>query len=380
MKTTLSVLALLNLLACTQLDVPQPQSSSCPPDAFAAHPKHQRYLNELQQYRQNTGSPGSLLLIQKPDEALWVGAVGKANLEYQTDMRVCAQFRVGSITKVFTAVVALKLMERGQLRLDDKLGQLLPSTVGRIPQADQITLRHLLSHTSGLVDPPNSSLRYQLGIVNDYQARFRMSTHQLLTEYIYEKPLLFSPGTQFRYSNAGYWLLGLIIEQQTGKPLQDVFSELIFQPLGLTDTYLEVRDDRKVVRGYADLYGNRRLFDVSHLDRADSDGEADGGIISTATDLARFMAGLFRGHLLSEASLSQMMTSVRLPTCPNGDCEYGLGLETWATELGTAYGHNGSSVGFEANALYFPHNNGVFILYKNNGNGSDKSLMNRLMK
>lgn len=321
-----------------------------------------------------------MLLIQRPGESLWVGAVGKANLEHGTDLRVCDPFRVGSITKIFTSVAVLKLQEQGQLRLTDNLAGLLPQTAGRIPQADQITVRQLLNHTSGLVDPPNSSLRYQLGIVSDYRARFNMSIDDLLAEYVYGKPLRFAPGSGWSYSNAGFWLLGQIVEQKTGKRLHDVFSEWIFWPLGLTNTYLEVRDDHNVVRGYADLYGNGRLFDVSHWDRADSDGEADGGIISTATDLARFMEGLFGGKLLAPASLADMMATTRLPGCPNGDCEYGLGLENWQTELGTAYGHNGGSVGFEANTLYFPHNRGVFVIYKNNGNGSDKSLMNRLMK
>lgn len=380
MKTTLSILTLTGLLACEQLDIPQTQFQPCAPNAFATHPKHQIYLAELQQYRKNTGSPGSLLLIQRPGEALWSGAVGKANLEHGTDMRVCDPFRVGSITKMFTSVAILKLQEQGRLRLTDKLAELLPKTVGRIPQAEEISVRQLLNHTSGIVDPPNGSLRYQLGIVSDYRARFNMTIDDLLAEYVYGKPLHFTPGTQFRYSNAGFWLLGQIIEQKAGKPLHDVFSEWIFRPLGLTNTYLEVRDDRNVVRGYADLYGNGRLFDVSHWDRADSDGEADGGIISTTTDLNRFMEGLFDGKLISPASLADMMATTRLPGCPNGDCEYGLGLENWQTELGKAYGHNGGSVGFEANALYFPHNKGIFILYKNNGNGSDKSMMNRLMR
>ncbi|ADB38793.1 serine hydrolase domain-containing protein [Spirosoma linguale] len=380
MKTTLSLLALTGLLACEQLDVPQAQTQPCTPNAYATHPKNGTYLTELQQYRQRTGSPGSLLLIQRPGESLWVGAVGKSNLEHQTDLRVCDPFRVGSITKIFTSVAVLKLQEKGQIRLTDNLAQLLPKTAGRIPRADQITVRQLLNHTSGIVDPPNGSLRYQLSIVSDYQARFTMTIDDLLTEYVYGKPLHFSPGTQFRYSNAGFWLLGQIVEQKTGKHLHEVFNEWIFRPLALTDTYLEVRNDRNVVRGYADLYGNGRLFDVSHWDRSDSDGEADGGIISTAADIARFMEGLFSGKLLTPLSLADMMATTRLPSCPNGDCEYGLGLENWKTELGTAYGHNGGSVGFEANALYFPHNRGVFVLYKNNGNGSDKSLMNRLMK
>lgn len=368
------------LAACEKLDIPQNQPSACASDTYATHPQNERYRTELQQYRQQSGSPGSLLLIQKPDEPRWIGAVGKSNLEYQTDLRVCDPFRVGSITKMFVAVAVLKLYEQDKLVLDDKLATLLPETAGNIPQAEQITIRQLLSHTSGIVDPPNESIRYQLSVPNDYQEHFKQTTEQLLSRYVYGKALHFAPGQGWSYSNVNYWLLGMIVEKTTGKHLQEVLSEWIFQPLQLNDTYLEVRDDRNVVRGYADLYGNGRLFDVSHWDRADSDGQADGGIISTAADLGTFMAALFDGRLLSEATLAEMIKPTQLPSCPNGDCEYGLGIEHWKTELGTAYGHNGGSVGIEANLLYFPHNKGVFALYKNNGNGSDKSLMNRLMK
>ncbi|MGF7214809.1 D-alanyl-D-alanine carboxypeptidase [Spirosoma lacussanchae] len=373
--------ALLGLLmGCEPLAVPQPTPLPCGLSAYARHPRHQTYLTELQQYRQQSVAPGSILLIQKPGEPRWIGAVGKANLEHQTDIQPCGQFRVGSITKMFVAVAVLKLAEQGKLRLDDRLATLLPHTAGRIPQADQITLRHLLSHTSGLTDPPNESIRYQLRIVDNAPERFSLTTDQLLDTYVYGKPLHFTPGTGWRYSNANYWLLGKLLEQQTGKPLQSVLNDWIFKPLALNDTYIEVRDDSQLVRGYADLYGDGRLFDVSHWDRADSDGEADGGIISTAADLATFAEALFGGKLLSDAWLTEMLNHTRLPSCPNGDCEYGLGVEHWKTGLGLAYGHNGGSVGIEANLLYFPHNRGVFVLYKNNGNGSDKRLMDRLMK
>ena len=380
MKLLFSLFSLTGLLACQQMDIPQAQRQSCDPDSSATHLKHQTYLSELRQYRQNTGSPGSLMLIQKPGEARWAGAVGQSNLENQTDLLVCDQFRTGSITKVFVAVAVLKLQEQGLLRLTDNLAQLLPATRGNIPQAEQITVRHLLNHTSGLADPTNESIRYQLSLVDNAEERFKQTTNQLLSRYVYGKPLHFAPGSGWHYSNTNYWLLGQIIEQKTGKRLHDVLDQWIFRPLGLSATYLEVRDDRNVIRGYADIYGNGRLFDVSHWDRADSDGEADGGIVSTAADLARFMEGLFGGKLLSESSLTEMIQPTLLPSCPTGDCEYGLGIELWKTNAGRDFGHNGSSVGFEANLLYFPHNKGVFVLYKNNGNGSDKSLMDRLMK
>lgn len=162
------------------------------------------------------------------------------------------------------AVAVLKLQEQGLLQLTDNLVQLLPSTRGNIPQAEQITVRHLLNHTSGIVDPPNESIRYQLSIVDNAEERFKQTTNQLLNHYVYGKPLHFAPGSGWQYSNTNYWLLGQIIEQKTGKRLHDVLDQWIFRPLGMSATYLEVRDDRNVVRGYTDIYGNGRLFDIRY--------------------------------------------------------------------------------------------------------------------
>ncbi|OIN60697.1 serine hydrolase domain-containing protein [Arsenicibacter rosenii] len=380
MKQTYLLLFCPLVIACQTQDVPQQQAGTCAPDAYAQHPAHQTYQAELVQYRLATHAPGSVMRIVRPGEAIWQGVAGQSNLEHQTAMRNCDQFRVGSITKMFVAVAVMKLREQGKLSLDEKLAQALPGMAGKIPQATQITIRQLLSHTSGIIDPPNAGMTYQLNIVSQAAAHYNKTIDQLLTEYVYGKPLQFAPGTGFSYSNANYWILQQIIESKTGKPLQSVLSEVIFGPLQLNNTYLERRDDRNVVRGYADLYGNGTLFDVSSWDRAEDDGKAAGGIISTAADLTTFLSGLFGGKLLSAASVSEMIDSVKLPACPNGDCEYGLGMEKWFTGAGIAYGHNGGSVGFEANLLYFVENKGIFMLYKNNGNGSDKRLMDRLMK
>jgi D-alanyl-D-alanine carboxypeptidase len=134
-----------------------------------------------------------------------------------------------------------------------------------------------------------------------------------------------------------------------------------------------------VSRGYADLYGNGVLLDVSLWDKAEGDGEADGGLISTAEDLYKFMDGLFGGKLVSIGTLEEMK-KIQLPTCNTPYCEYGLGLEIWRTDAGTAYGHNGGLAGIEANVLYYEDNGGVSVLYKNNGNGSDKSWLDQIMK
>lgn len=347
--------------------------------SYTNHSKHFEYQKALDDYRNNTKSPGSILLVYKPLEDLWIGNSGKSNLEYDNSINTTSQFRTGSVTKMFTAVVALKLVEQGKLSLDDKLADLLPSVKGKIPQADKITIRHLLAHLSGITDPPNESLRYQADIINNPVGMYSMSLSETLEKYVYGKDLNFMPGSSYSYSNTNYWLLGDIAEHITSKSLQLLMEEMIFSPLQLTNTYIEKRDDRNVTRGYADLYGNGVLQDVSIWDKAEGDGEADGGLISTAEDLYKFMDGLFNGQLISTSTL-QEMKKIQLPTCNTPYCEYGLGLEIWRTDAGTAYGHNGALVGIEANVLFYENTGGISVLYKNNGNGSDKSWLDQIMK
>jgi len=336
-------------------------------------------MDALDNYRVSTQSPGSLLLIHRPGDELWIGASGKSNLEHNTAMRTNTPFRTGSITKMLMAVVILKLSEQGRLSLEDDLATHLPEVNGKIPRAGEITVRHLLAHLSGIVDPPNESLRYKGDLINDPQHIHNMSIDDLLETYVYGKSLHFIPGSNYSYSNTNYWLLGKIAERLTNQSLHDVMDELIFTPLQMNNTYIDRRNDRNVARGYADLYGNGILLDVSLWDNAEGNGKADGGLISTAGDLYLFMHALFNGSLLYPATLDDMK-KIQLPSCNSPECEYGLGLEIWRVKSGLAYGHNGALIGIEANALYYEDTGGITVLYRNKGDGSDKSWLDDLLK
>jgi D-alanyl-D-alanine carboxypeptidase len=366
------------LFACSnEIIIPEPQDTE--DVSYQNHPKHQQYQNELEKYKKNTFSPGSILLIDKPGEPLWIGATGRSNLEFNTSMKTIDQFRTGSITKMFTAVTIMRMVEEGEFTLNDTLSELLPETSGKIERADKITLRHLLSHLSGIIDPPNESLNYQAEIINNPKYMYDMSIEKMLEKYVYGKKLHFEPGTGYSYSNTNYWLLGLIAERKSGQTIQALMNNFIFAPLSLKQTYLEKRDDRNVVRGYVDFYNNGKLMDVSQWDRAEGDGQPDGGLITNAEELNKFMRALFGGQLVSLATLEEMK-KIQLPGCNSPECEYGLGLELWRTDAGIAYGHNGSLAGLEANALYYEETGGISVLYKNNGNFSDKRFLDQLMK
>lgn len=379
MKNLPIILCSLFLFTACHKEILIPRPDPAEDLSYSDHPHHQEYQAQLESYRENTFAPGAILLVYREGEPLWVGASGKSNLEYQVPMRTNSQFRIGSITKVFVATAVMLLVEQGSLHLEDHLLNHLPKIKGRISGAEEITIRHLLAHLSGIFDPTNESTRYKLDLVNAPERIATMSIDDLMEAYVYGKALHFKPGSNYAYSNVNYWLLGEIIESVTGKSLQMVLQDLIFSPLSLNHTYLEKRDDRNVARGYADIYGDKRLQEVTHWERAEVEGNPAGGIISTALDLMTFTRALMRGEIVSQPTLEEMK-KIQLPNCEDPYCESGLGLELWRTGAGIGFGKNGNIVGTEANAVYFPESDNMFVIYKNNGNGSDKSFLDPLMQ
>jgi D-alanyl-D-alanine carboxypeptidase len=374
----LCVLACLGLVltACEQAFIPKP---TLPPAAdFSEHSRQAIYQQALDDYVKSNRLPGAVLLLHKAGEPLWIGARGSSNLEHRTAMQTNTPFRTASITKTFVATAIMLLQERGVLALDDPLTQLLPSVVGKVPQAETITLRHLLTHTSGIFDPTNDDVQYQLDLVNNPARRAAMSTDEVLTKYVYGHALLFTPGERYSYSNPNYMLIGKIIERKTGKSLQAVLEELILKPLKLTNTYLDVREDSNVARGYSNFYSPGQLMDVTALDRAEADGGAYGGVVSTAADLFRFSEALFGGNLVSAASLQEMKAPFPVR---QGETTYGLAVDQWASDaLGIGFGNNGTLAGTEANVFYFPQRKATFILLTNYGGGTRKDFLEEVLR
>lgn len=379
MKNYIILIAMLLFAISCEKDIFIPEPDPAEDTSYDDHPRHAEYQAALDNFRKEYNAPGAILLLQRTGEPTWIGASGSSNVEHQTPMRTNTLIRTGSITKTFVAAAVLRMVEQGTLELEAKVSDLLPKVVGKIPMLEKITVQHLLGHLSGIFDPANESLRYKLDIVDDPERIERMTIDEMMEEYVYGKKLHFEPGTAWSYSNTNYLLLGQIIEEVTGKSLQEALDELIFDPLQLTHTYIEKRDDRNVARGYGDIYGDGKLLDVSRWDRADGDGKADGGIVSTVADIAKFLEALMTGQLLTPASL-EAMKSIQLEGCDNYDCEYGLGLSLYRTSAGIAYGHSGGLVGIDTNMLYYTESGNFYVVYKNNGGGSDKSFLDELMK
>ncbi len=235
-------------------------------------------------------------------------------------------FAIASVGKAFTAVAILRLAERGLLDLDGPATDVLPpSIVDAYPEVDGITLRQLLSMTSGLPDYYDEAF---------FDAAFadpdRMQTPEAAIAHVAGDPALFPPGTDYDYSNTNYVLLGLILEQVTGQPYHTVIAQEVLAPAGLSDSF---------------VYGSRPLpadFAAGHPDRDDlrhyysGEGLGDGGLISSARDVARFYTALFADDLLlSDAMQEEMLAD------PDG-WAYGLGVEI---EDGIT-GHSGGDFGY----------------------------------
>jgi D-alanyl-D-alanine carboxypeptidase len=381
MKYILPVVVSVGLLQATSFagNTDRAIRDTCPLEhTFAVHPHHTSYNALLENYQKTSGVPGAILAVKKERSPLWVGAVGQANIGANYSVQVCTPFRTGSISKVFVAAAALVLKEQGKLKLDDPITVYLPELKGLLPQAESITTRLLLNHSNGIIDPKNDDPVYVQHITNDPAKMDSLSVAQRLQQYVYSKPLLFTPGTKSHYSNSGYWLVGAIIERVTGQTMQQALQELLFTPLGLKHTYYEERENKQLAHGYFMKDGS--LVDVTKWDKADGDGDPSSGIISTAADLVTFGEALFTGKLFTAASLKEMLRTTSLKGCPKRQCEYALGLETWDIGKEKGFGKNGSSIGYEANWIYLPEKQTTIVLFANKGGGSDKRFFKKLLE
>ncbi|MEG3767123.1 serine hydrolase domain-containing protein [Alteromonas sp. 14N.309.X.WAT.G.H12] len=253
---------------------------------------------------------------------------GLASVEDNVPISAQTRFRIGSVSKTFTAVLIMQLIEKNKLSLDTKLSQFFPA----IPNAAQINIKHLLSHRSGIfsyTDDPDY-MNFMTTPQTEAQLVSRIRGYQPL----------FSPGSQHKYSNSNYALLGFIIESLYGKPLKEVIAKNIAQPLNLNSTYygnsIEIEENEASSYRYN---GHWVKQPETHM----SVPHGAGAIVSSAKDTNRFFTALFEGKLISTDSLKAMM-----------QLEDGYGLGMTAAPFGEKqfYGHFGGIDGFVSAAGY----------------------------
>ncbi|MEM6272303.1 MAG: serine hydrolase domain-containing protein [Bacteroidota bacterium] len=368
MQRYLFVLLALALAACAQETIVPTEDYACTlsfADASGQHADRDAFTAELAYFAART--PGIQIAITSQNGQSWTGASGWADLANRVPFEPCTKTMIGSISKVMTGVLILQLQEEGKLSLDDPLSRHLEaSVIGEIANADQVNLRHLLQHTSGIKD--------YLGLkqfVNSVNTPYLLETQEEKLRYIYGKPADHAPDAQHTYSNTNYVLLGLIVEKLRDMPLWEAVDQFIAAPLGLRNMVMgthEVPIPVGTARPYLASRGDKYQDIMPHAVADAATG--DGGIASNMQDVNAFFQALFAGEVVDPATLEAMVTdrvSVGdMSTYDFGDEWYGLGIEIYTTPHGIAYGHTGSTSTYGAYTLHFPQD-GVTISMAFNG-------------
>ncbi len=294
--------------------------------------------------------PGLALEIIRNGKCIKRAGYGLANLEWRTPVTPQTVFEIGSVTKQFTAVGILLLAQDGKLSLDDKISLHLTNT----PEIwKDITLRHLLTHTSGITN-------YTL--LDGFELTKHLTQAQFIRQ-VGSHPLDFQPGEKWAYSNSGFSLLGFIIENVSGTNYWEFMRGRIFGPLGMTCT--TNRDPRGIILLRAAGYETNKSGQYINRDYDVTDLSGAGAIVSTVGDLAKWNAALDSQKLLNAASEEEMWTPVKLN---NGDThDYGFGWFLSPLQGHQNIGHSGTTSGFSASIQRFPKD-GLAIIVLTNSN------------
>jgi CubicO group peptidase (beta-lactamase class C family) len=280
--------------------------------------------------------PGVALAIIRSGGENKTAAYGLANLELKSPASVETVFEIGSLTKQFTAACILLLAQDGQLSIDDKISKHLTNT----PLTwSNITIRHLLTHTSGIKNYTG---------LNGFELTKHLTQAQFI-KAIGAQPMDFAPGEQAKYCNSGYNLLGFIIENASGKNYWAFLAERIWGPLGMSVS--TNRDPTIIVPNRADGY-IRKTGAFQNRDNDLTDVFSAGAIVSTVGDLAKWNASLETDKLLTAASRAQMWTAGKLNDAK--ECPYGFGWRIGQMDGHKNIGHSGSTSGFSASLQRFP--------------------------
>ena len=276
-----------------------------------------------------TDEPGAAVAVVQAGEVIHRQGYGLANLEWGIPIQPDTVFRLASITKQFTATAIMILQEQGKLTTDDLLTQFLPEypTSGH-----EITIHHLLTHTSGIKSYTSIDGWFPHKIIHDM-------TPQALCDVFSQIPFDFKPGTQFLYNNSGYHLLGMIIEKVSGVSYEQFIQENIFRPLGMQQSYYMSNEPiiAKRASGYSSTEQGFQNADYLSMTQP----YAAGSLGSTVDDLVLWDRAVRSHQLVSAATQALMATPVRLTTGKTEDYGYGWGI---ADYRGHRFAHHGGGI------------------------------------
>ena len=284
-------------------------------------------------------------------------AVGKGSLETGQAPPMDGEVRVGSNTKTFVAVVVMQMVQEGKVGLDEPIETYLPGLIkGEGVDGSRITVRQLLQHTSGLPEYTDTTP----GSGDIFQIKDHYIPPRDLLDTALGKPAAFEPGTQWKYTNTNYIVLGMLIERVSQRPVGEQIDQRIVKKLGLSHTYFPAPGDRSIKgthpQGYH-LSAGGKLEDITEMDPAWA--WAAGAMVSTPSELNTFFQAVLDGRLLSQASIDEMKKGVDTGA---GGAVYGLGLiGTPLSCGGTSWGHNGGIHGYRTYDAVGPDGTAVTV-------------------
>lgn len=297
-------------------------------------------------------APGVAVLIAKDGKVLYKKGFGYADVENNVPVTPETKFRIGSITKQFTASAILKLQEEGKLKVTDKLSKYFPD----FPRGDEVTLHHLLTHTSGIHSYTNKS---------DFIDRVTSPvTNEELLNYFKNDPYDFNPGEKYQYNNSGYFLLGYIIEKVSGKKYGQFLKEKFFDPIGMNNT--GVHASTLTLTNEALGYTNENETYTKALNWDMSWAGGAGALYSTVDDLFKWNEAVFSGKVLSKESMKAAFTPVVLN---NGEIspgvKYGYGWFLGDYRGEDIIQHSGGLHGFLSQLARYPKENLTVVMFTN---------------
>ncbi len=302
-------------------------------------------------------APGATIAIVQGGAIVYTRGYGLRDVAKSLPADAHTRYEIGSITKQFTAAAILQLKEAGKMDLDATVATYLPS----ISHAREITIRQLLTQTSGLED--------YVDIPNFETLAGTPATFDQLMSRISEKPLGFTPGAQFAYSSTNYLILGRIIEVVSGQSWETYVQQHLFAPAGMMDSATMAQESRLagMARGY--VYAQGHTAESKPID--ESSASSAGGIVSTADDLQKWGEALSSGRIISTSDYELLISAARL--ADGSASEYGFGMKVDRFEGQPRVWHDGNTNGFDGSDQFFP-SQGVRIIVLTNSldGGSDQ--------
>ncbi|MCL2407250.1 MAG: beta-lactamase family protein [Defluviitaleaceae bacterium] len=263
-----------------------------------------------------------VIYISKNGEPIFNKAYGYADLPNKRPNNTNTIFEVASGSKAFVATGIMKLIESGKLSLESNIGKLLDFDLGQIPP--QITVRQLLSHTSGIPDYFDESVMEDMSeLWAAFPCYLMRNPKDMLPTFI-GKPMMYNPGEKFQYNNAGYTLLAMIIEGITGIEFSKYLNELIFKPCGMESTGYYELDRLPANCATAYIYDEERGEYFSNIYSTNAKSDGAGGVYTTTRDIASFWKHLFAGDIVNSETVKTMVTAQAADE--DGDGVYGFGF------------------------------------------------------